>query len=165
MPRLNIILTEAFLSVYLATLAYGLTTANAKILHRLAARQLTASLWGAVFGGGLKTAQRPAPMRIGGSGGGSGGGPGSGPTNPSVLIPSGSSPRRQQQAAAAGIPRVTDEMSKHRVRLYMNTVQGGAPPPPVPPPPAVPPPPQQQQQPMMPSPSLQVLCRVYSMAI
>uniref|UniRef100_A0A1I8FBD7 Protein kinase domain-containing protein n=1 Tax=Macrostomum lignano TaxID=282301 RepID=A0A1I8FBD7_9PLAT len=58
-PRLNIILTEAFLSVYLATLSYGLTTANAKILHRLVARSLTTSVWGAVFGGGLKTPQRP----------------------------------------------------------------------------------------------------------
>ncbi|PAA63619.1 hypothetical protein BOX15_Mlig031963g1, partial [Macrostomum lignano] len=143
-PRLNIILTEAFLSVYLATLSYGLTTANAKILHRLVARSLTTSVWGAVFGGGLKTPQRPAPMRISGSPAGSGG---HALSSGVVIAGGGASPRRQaqqqqQQLSAGGIPRVTDEMSKQRVKLYLSTVQGGGAPP-LPPPPQ----PQQHQQP------------------
>uniref|UniRef100_A0A1I8FCF9 Rav1p_C domain-containing protein n=1 Tax=Macrostomum lignano TaxID=282301 RepID=A0A1I8FCF9_9PLAT len=131
-PRLNIILTEAFLSVYLATLSYGLTTANAKILHRLVARSLTTSVWGAVFGGGLKTPQRRPPMRISGSPAGSGG---HALSSGVVIAGGGASPRarhsqqQQQQLSAGGIPRVTDEMSKQRVKLYLSTVQGGGPPP------------------------------------
>lgn len=53
-PRLNILLTESLLSVYMSLLCYALAMFDAIILYRLVGHPLIESIWSALFGGGLK---------------------------------------------------------------------------------------------------------------
>ena len=58
-PRLNVLLCEAVVAVYLALLIHGLGTHNGNELFRLAAHPLNNRMWAAVFGGGAKILIRP----------------------------------------------------------------------------------------------------------
>ncbi|XP_038556761.1 dmX-like protein 2 isoform X7 [Micropterus salmoides] len=58
-PRLNVLLCEAVLAVYLALLIHGLSTHSSNELFRLAAHPLNNRVWAAVFGGGAKVIIRP----------------------------------------------------------------------------------------------------------
>lgn len=58
-PRLNVLLCEAVVAVYLALLIHGLGTHNSNELFRLAAHPLNNRMWAAVFGGGAKIVIRP----------------------------------------------------------------------------------------------------------
>lgn len=58
-PRLNVLLCEAVLAVYLALLIHGLATHSSNELFRLAAHPLNNRVWAAVFGGGAKVIIRP----------------------------------------------------------------------------------------------------------
>ncbi|KAM6980292.1 dmX-like protein 2 isoform 2-T2 [Aplochiton taeniatus] len=58
-PRLNVLLCEAVVSVYLALLIHGLGTHSGNELFRLAAHPLNNRMWAAVFGGGAKVVIRP----------------------------------------------------------------------------------------------------------
>ncbi|KAK0144417.1 DmX-like protein 2 [Merluccius polli] len=58
-PRLNVLLCEAVVAVYLALLIHGLGTHNSNELFRLAAHPLNNRMWAAVFGGGAKVVIRP----------------------------------------------------------------------------------------------------------
>ncbi|XP_069381921.1 dmX-like protein 2 isoform X1 [Paralichthys olivaceus] len=58
-PRLNVLLCEAVVAVYLALLIHGLGTHSSNELFRLAAHPLNNRMWAAVFGGGAKLIIRP----------------------------------------------------------------------------------------------------------
>ncbi|KAM7015037.1 dmX-like protein 2 isoform 7-T7 [Tautogolabrus adspersus] len=58
-PRLNVLLCEAVVAVYLALLIHGLGTHSCNELFRLAAHPLNNRVWAAVFGGGAKVIIKP----------------------------------------------------------------------------------------------------------
>ncbi|XP_023264550.1 dmX-like protein 2 isoform X2 [Seriola lalandi dorsalis] len=58
-PRLNVLLCEAVVAVYLALLIHGLGTHSSNELFRLAAHPLNNRMWAAVFGGGAKVIIKP----------------------------------------------------------------------------------------------------------
>uniref|UniRef100_A0A3Q1ITP3 RAVE complex protein Rav1 C-terminal domain-containing protein n=1 Tax=Anabas testudineus TaxID=64144 RepID=A0A3Q1ITP3_ANATE len=58
-PRLNVLLCEAVVAVYLALLIHGLGTHNGNELFRLAAHPLNNRMWAAIFGGGAKVVIKP----------------------------------------------------------------------------------------------------------
>ncbi|GFO28212.1 Dmx-like protein 2 [Plakobranchus ocellatus] len=65
-PRINIMLTEALISVYMSLLISGLSMYDSQMLYRLVANKLDTQTWNALFGGGNKTAIKSdkIPMRI-----------------------------------------------------------------------------------------------------
>lgn len=58
-PRLNVLLCEAVVAVYLSLLIHGLGTHSGNELFRLAAHPLNNRMWAAVFGGGAKVIIKP----------------------------------------------------------------------------------------------------------
>lgn len=58
-PRLNVLLCEAVVAVYLSLLIHGLGTHSGNELFRLAAHPLNNRMWAAVFGGGAKAVIKP----------------------------------------------------------------------------------------------------------
>lgn len=58
-PRLNVLLCEAVIAVYLSLLIHGLGTHNCNELFRLGAHPLNNRMWAAVFGGGAKVIIKP----------------------------------------------------------------------------------------------------------
>lgn len=58
-PRLNVLLCEAVVAVYLALLIHGLGTHNSNELFRLGAHPLNNRVWAAVFGGGARVIIKP----------------------------------------------------------------------------------------------------------
>lgn len=53
-PKLNLLLCEAFVAVYLSLLIHGLAASDAYVLYRLIARPVTEKDWAMLFGGGVK---------------------------------------------------------------------------------------------------------------
>ncbi|XP_069954424.1 dmX-like protein 2 isoform X5 [Cherax quadricarinatus] len=53
-PKLNLLLCEAFVAVYLSLLIHGLVASDAYVLYRLVARPITEKDWATLFGGGVK---------------------------------------------------------------------------------------------------------------
>ncbi|XP_054243979.1 dmX-like protein 2 isoform X7 [Indicator indicator] len=58
-PKLNILLCEAVIAVYLSLLIHALATNSCNELFRLAAHPLNTRMWAAVFGGGVKLLVKP----------------------------------------------------------------------------------------------------------
>ncbi|XP_010153929.1 PREDICTED: dmX-like protein 2 isoform X3 [Eurypyga helias] len=58
-PKLNILLCEAVVAVYLSLLIHALATNSSNELFRLAAHPLNSRMWAAVFGGGVKLLVKP----------------------------------------------------------------------------------------------------------
>ncbi|XP_010179276.1 PREDICTED: dmX-like protein 2 isoform X3 [Mesitornis unicolor] len=58
-PKLNILLCEAVVAVYLSLLIHALATHSCNELFRLAAHPLNSRMWAAVFGGGVKLLVKP----------------------------------------------------------------------------------------------------------
>lgn len=58
-PKLNVLLCEAVMAVYLALLIHGLGTHSSNELFQLAAHPLNNRMWAAIFGGGAKVIVRP----------------------------------------------------------------------------------------------------------
>ncbi|XP_063044678.1 dmX-like protein 2 [Engraulis encrasicolus] len=58
-PRLNVMLCEAVVAVYLSLLIHGLGTHSGNELFRLAAHPLNNRMWAAIFGGGAKVIIKP----------------------------------------------------------------------------------------------------------
>ncbi|ESO86706.1 hypothetical protein LOTGIDRAFT_235301 [Lottia gigantea] len=54
-PKLNILLTESLLAVYISLLVNGLSTYDPLLLYRLVAHKFDEKMWSALFGGGAKT--------------------------------------------------------------------------------------------------------------
>ena len=63
-PRLNVLLCEAVVAVYLSLLIHGLGTHSGNELFRLAAHPLNNRMWAAVFGGGAKVIIKPKRPEI-----------------------------------------------------------------------------------------------------
>ena len=51
MPNLIVLLSEAFVAIYMSLLSYALATCDAHILYRLVGQNVANSLWSVVFGG------------------------------------------------------------------------------------------------------------------
>ncbi|KAM9311328.1 dmX-like protein 2 [Gastrophryne carolinensis] len=58
-PKLNILLCEAVVAVYVSLLIHALATDSSTELFRLAAHPLNGRMWAAVFGGGVKLVVKP----------------------------------------------------------------------------------------------------------
>lgn len=58
-PKLNILLCEAVVAVYLSLLIHALATNSCNELFRLATHPLNSRMWAAVFGGGAKLLVKP----------------------------------------------------------------------------------------------------------
>lgn len=58
-PRLNVLLSEAVVAVYLSLLIHALATHSCNELFRLAAHPLNTRMWAAIFGGGVKVVLKP----------------------------------------------------------------------------------------------------------
>ncbi|XP_004639054.1 dmX-like protein 2 isoform X2 [Octodon degus] len=58
-PKLNVLLCEAVVAVYLSLLIHALATNSSSELFRLAAHPLNNRMWAAVFGGGAKLVVKP----------------------------------------------------------------------------------------------------------
>ncbi|XP_062404606.1 dmX-like protein 2 isoform X1 [Sardina pilchardus] len=58
-PRLNVMLCEAVVAVYLSLLIHGMGTHSGNELFRLAAHPLNNRMWAAIFGGGAKVIIKP----------------------------------------------------------------------------------------------------------
>ncbi|TVE72373.1 DmX-like protein 2 [Bagarius yarrelli] len=58
-PRLNVMLCEGVVAVYLSLLLHGLGTHSTNEMFRLAAHPLNSRMWAAVFGGGAKIIVKP----------------------------------------------------------------------------------------------------------
>ena len=58
-PRLNVMLCEAVVAVYLSLLIHGMGTHSGNELFRLAAHPLNNRMWAAIFGGGAKVVIKP----------------------------------------------------------------------------------------------------------
>ncbi|XP_035299501.1 dmX-like protein 2 isoform X6 [Cricetulus griseus] len=58
-PKLNVLLCEAVVAVYLSLLIHALATNSSNELFRLAAHPLNNRMWAAVFGGGVKLVVKP----------------------------------------------------------------------------------------------------------
>ena len=53
-PKLNVLLCESFIAVYLCLLLHGIATSDAYVLYRLIAQPFTEKDWATLFGGGVK---------------------------------------------------------------------------------------------------------------
>ena len=58
-PKLNVLLCEAVVAVYLSLLIHALATNSSNELFRLAAHPLNNRMWAAVVGGGVKLVVKP----------------------------------------------------------------------------------------------------------
>uniref|UniRef100_A0A8C0C097 Dmx like 2 n=1 Tax=Buteo japonicus TaxID=224669 RepID=A0A8C0C097_9AVES len=126
-PKLNILLCEAVVAVYLSLLIHALATNSCNELFRLAAHPLNSRMWAAVFGGGVKLLVKPRRQ--------SENIPGTlfckGHTNNLHFIPF-------SNLGEISPPLPSEEMDKHRRRFNMRMLVPGRPvkdstvPPPVP---------------------------------
>ena len=71
LPKLNLLLTEALVSVYMSLLIHALAMYDANILYRIAAHPFVESMWAALFGGGvkkiIKLSDKPPPSKLTGT--------------------------------------------------------------------------------------------------
>ena len=59
MPNLIVLLSEAFVAIYMSLLSYALATCDAHILYRLVGQNVANSLWSVVFGGKIYLKLKP----------------------------------------------------------------------------------------------------------
>ncbi|XP_044135572.1 LOW QUALITY PROTEIN: dmX-like protein 2 [Bufo gargarizans] len=151
-PKLNVLLCEAVVAVYVSLLIHALATDSSTELFRLAAHPLNNRMWAAVFGGGVKLVVKPRkpPESI----------PGRTKSfdlqkpQCALLLPNEEQPTaessisntknlapvidRGQESAVCAIPALSEEIDKHRRRFNMRMLVPGRPvkdvaaPPPVP---------------------------------
>lgn len=55
-PKLNILLCESMVAVFISLLVNALAAYDCHMLYRLVAHRFNQQLWSALFGGGVKTA-------------------------------------------------------------------------------------------------------------
>ncbi|XP_061451729.1 dmX-like protein 2 isoform X4 [Rhineura floridana] len=117
-PKLNVLLCEAIVAVYLSLLIHALATNACNELFRLAAHPLNNRMWAAVFGGGVKLVIKPRRQS----------------ENIPVADPVSDDTKDVNEAP----PVPSEEMDKHRRRFNMRMLVPGRPvkdsvvPPPVP---------------------------------
>ncbi|CAJ0940690.1 unnamed protein product [Ranitomeya imitator] len=151
-PKLNVMLCEAVVAVYVSLLIHALATDSSSELFRLAAHPLNNRMWAAVFGGGVKLVVKPRKP------------PGSIPGGAksfdvqipqcALLLPNEEQPAAEsallntkniasvidkgQELQVCAIPALSEEIDKHRRRFNMRMLVPGRPvkdvatPPPVP---------------------------------
>ncbi|XP_046897782.1 dmX-like protein 2 isoform X2 [Hypomesus transpacificus] len=133
-PRLNVLLCEAVVAVYLSLLIHGLGTHSGNELFRLAAHPLNNRMWAAVFGGGAKVIIKPKRPEIA---------PAVKPaetwTEP-FPEPAAAADSDSKAKAAVPPPPPAEDVDRHRRRFNMRMLVPGRPvketpatPPPVPP--------------------------------
>lgn len=59
-PRLTVLLLEAFVAIYMSLLVYALASCDCHILYRLVGQKFSNSSWSTLFGGGVKKLLRKA---------------------------------------------------------------------------------------------------------
>uniref|UniRef100_A0A5F8HIB8 Dmx like 2 n=1 Tax=Monodelphis domestica TaxID=13616 RepID=A0A5F8HIB8_MONDO len=125
-PKLNILLSEAVVAVYLSLLIHALATNSFNELFRLAAHPLNHRMWAAVFGGGVKLVVKPRRQSENISG-------------EETLMPFTCSGEchNVSHIDASSPPVPSEEIDKHRRRFNMRMLVPGRPvkdstPPPVP---------------------------------
>lgn len=59
-PRLTVLLLEAFVAIYMSLLVYALATCDCHILYRLVSQSFSNNSWSTLFGGGVKKLLRKA---------------------------------------------------------------------------------------------------------
>uniref|UniRef100_A0ABM5EYN0 DmX-like protein 2 isoform X1 n=1 Tax=Pogona vitticeps TaxID=103695 RepID=A0ABM5EYN0_9SAUR len=116
-PKLNVLLCEAVVAVYLSLLIQALATNACNELFRLAAHPLNSRMWAAVFGGGAKLVIKPRRQ------------------SESIPVADAVSDDAKDINEAPPVP--SEEMDKHRRRFNMRMLVPGRPvkdsvPPPVP---------------------------------
>ncbi|KAI1904061.1 hypothetical protein AGOR_G00001800 [Albula goreensis] len=124
-PKLNVMLCEAVVAVYLSLLIHGLGTHSSNELYRLAAHPLNNRMWAAVFGGGAKLIIKPKRPPE---------------PKPARKVSVESEIKRDEQAVSKAVaPPPAEEIDKHRRRFNMRMLVPGRPvkevpatPPPVP---------------------------------
>ncbi|XP_053318196.1 dmX-like protein 2 [Spea bombifrons] len=151
-PKLNILLCEAVVAVYVSLLINALATDSSTELFRLAAHPLNGRMWAAVFGGGVKLLVKPRkpPEAIPGSTKAfdehktqySLSVPNEEHPLPEIVIPGrkGSAPVTDMghESQLCAVPVPSEEIDKHRRRFNMRMLVPGRPvkdivvPPPVP---------------------------------
>ncbi|CAL4074057.1 unnamed protein product, partial [Meganyctiphanes norvegica] len=99
-PKLNILLCEAFLAVYLSLLVHGLAASDAYVLYRLTAQHFTEKEWGNLFGGGVKKMLKVITNVL--------------PTQSSSESPTVGSP-----VSAAGVMNTFSNLQKTRMKINM----------------------------------------------
>ena len=63
-PKLNILLTESLLAVYVSLLVNGLSTYDPLLLYRLVAHKFDEKMWSCLFGGGSRTVLKANNQQI-----------------------------------------------------------------------------------------------------
>lgn len=63
-PRLNVLLCEAFMATFMSLLVYALSTCDCHILYRLAGQKFSSVSWSNLFGGGIKKLLRKATSQL-----------------------------------------------------------------------------------------------------
>uniref|UniRef100_A0A8C3YAU0 Dmx like 2 n=1 Tax=Catharus ustulatus TaxID=91951 RepID=A0A8C3YAU0_CATUS len=122
-PKLNILLCEAVVAVYLSLLIHALATNSCNELFRLAAHPLNSRMWAAVFGGGVKLLVKPRRQSE---------------NIPGTLLSKGLTHAVFFNYLNLAPPLPSEEMDKHRRRFNMRMLVPGRPvkdsnvPPPVP---------------------------------
>ncbi|KAL5274949.1 DMXL1 family protein [Megaselia abdita] len=61
-PRLNVLLLEAFVAIYMSLLVYALASCDCHILYRLVGQKFSNNSWSTLFGGGVKKLLRKATV-------------------------------------------------------------------------------------------------------
>ncbi|XP_066993059.2 dmX-like protein 2 isoform X2 [Anabrus simplex] len=97
-PRLNILLCEAFVAVYMSMIVYALSTCDSLILYRLAGQKFVNQTWATLFGGGVKKLLRVAS---------------------SISTQCGSLEREASVSSEGGVWTTVTSLTKQRVRLNM----------------------------------------------
>ncbi|XP_040198599.1 dmX-like protein 2 isoform X2 [Rana temporaria] len=147
-PKLNVMLCEAVVAVYVSLLIHALATDSSTELFRLAAHPLNGRMWAAVFGGGVKLVVKPRkpPESIPGRE--------QQKTQCALTFPNEEQPTSDtamlnikgnasvidmgQESQLCAIPVLSEEIDKHRRRFNMRMLVPGRPvkdvvvPPPVP---------------------------------
>lgn len=63
-PRLNILLTEAFVATFMSLTVYAFATCDCHILYRIVGQKFNDRTWGTLFGGGVKKLLRVAQTSV-----------------------------------------------------------------------------------------------------
>lgn len=105
-PRLNVLLSEAFMATFMSLLVYALCTCDCHILYRLAGQKFSNYSWGNLYGGGIKKLLRKATVQTQ-------------PTIQEVQQSSIDAPSENGDVNTDGVWGAVTSLTKQRVKLNM----------------------------------------------
>ncbi|KAK9294166.1 hypothetical protein QLX08_011144 [Tetragonisca angustula] len=105
-PKLNILLCEAFVATYMSLFVYALWSCDSHILYRLVGQHFDNNTWSCLFGGGVKKLLRVASTSSQASGAGR-------------MIERGDSASNEIQSTAGTVWNTMTSLTKQRVKLNM----------------------------------------------